>query len=144
MNAAFEGAEVPADEALVSRITCDEKDCAVQASAVTGDADVLVTVNILDLPAASVEPCGIVVLHPDEFLTELYHRRPREIQRQLSATQLHDASAGLIDSLLVCRSTPAPFGRSEAYTWTSSASRCALVSVGQIQSPHTKGHAAPP
>lgn len=60
-------------------MTCDDKDRHVLASAVTGDADVLVTANIRDFPEASVEPYGTVVMHPDEFLTELYHHRPREI-----------------------------------------------------------------
>ena len=42
MDAAFEGAEVSADESLASQMTCHEKDRHVLASAGTGDADVLV------------------------------------------------------------------------------------------------------
>lgn len=46
----------------------DADDRHVLAAAVVGHADCLVTFNLRDFPAATLEPLGIAVLHPDSFL----------------------------------------------------------------------------
>lgn len=61
---------------LVSTMTNDEKDRHVLAAAVRGGAEVLVTFNMKDFPAYSVEPFDLEVVHPDDFLLDqldLYH-----------------------------------------------------------------------
>jgi predicted nucleic acid-binding protein len=58
---------------LITSMTNQEKDRHVLASAVLSGAKVLVTKNIKDFPPHSVEPFGIEVQTPDEFLVHLYH-----------------------------------------------------------------------
>ncbi|GGD69519.1 PIN domain-containing protein [Microbacterium murale] len=61
---------------LVSTMTNDEKDRHVLAAAVRGGAEVLVTFNMKDFPADSVEPFDLEVVHPDDFLLDqldLFH-----------------------------------------------------------------------
>jgi hypothetical protein len=45
-----------------------EKDRHVVATALAGRADVVVTANLRDFPAAALGEVGLAVLHPDEFL----------------------------------------------------------------------------
>jgi predicted nucleic acid-binding protein len=46
----------------------DERDRHVLAAAIRAGADIIVTFNQRDFPAASVQSYGIETLHPDEFL----------------------------------------------------------------------------
>ncbi len=49
----------------------DPKDRHVLAAAVKSKADVIVTFNLKDFPAESLEPWGIKAQHPDQFLLDL-------------------------------------------------------------------------
>ncbi|MFA4897859.1 MULTISPECIES: PIN domain-containing protein [Microbacterium] len=72
----FADAMVTGYDDLVSTMTNDEKDRHVLAAAVRGGAEVLVTFNLKDFPADSVEPFDLEVVHPDDFLLDqldLYH-----------------------------------------------------------------------
>lgn len=72
MRDAFDDeASVVGYEALVPFLTCDPKDRHVLAAAIVGGADVLLTFNLKDFPAASVGPHAVEVQHPDAFLTLL-------------------------------------------------------------------------
>ena len=51
----------------------DPDDCHVLAGAIKGRADVIVTNNLKDFPAAALERWGIEARHPDEFLTHQFH-----------------------------------------------------------------------
>lgn len=50
----------------------DPDDRHVLAAAIVGRADVIVTFNLADFPAVSLEPYGIEVQHPDECLQHLF------------------------------------------------------------------------
>jgi len=72
----FADAIVTGYDDLVSAMTNDAKDRHVLAAAVRGGAEVLVTFNLKDFPARSVEPFDLEVVHPDDFLLDqldLYH-----------------------------------------------------------------------
>jgi len=57
----------------------DENDRHVLAAAIVGRADVIVTYNLKDFPQTALEPFGIHVQHPDEFLQHLIHLAPQHI-----------------------------------------------------------------
>lgn len=80
MRDAFGAAALVDDfEHLIPEMTCDAKDRHVLAAAVRGGADSLVTFNITDFPAGSVEDHGIEVVHPDLFLVRLLAERPDDV-----------------------------------------------------------------
>jgi hypothetical protein len=54
----------------------DANDRHVLAAAIRGGAEVIVTQNLRDFPAEAVDPFGIEVLHPDEFVIRLFERAP--------------------------------------------------------------------
>lgn len=70
MGAAFPDAEVIGYRSLIDGLTCDPKDRHVLAAAVRADAAAIVTFNIDDFPAASVDPFEIEIVHPDTFLLD--------------------------------------------------------------------------
>ena len=57
---------------------CDEKDRHVLAAAVRGGVDQIVTANIQDVPAESVDPYDLEVVPPDEFLLNILHMYPKD------------------------------------------------------------------
>jgi len=54
----------------------DPDDRHVVAAAIVGKAEVIVTLNLKDFPAAALAPFGIEALHPDEFLVRLFGQDP--------------------------------------------------------------------
>jgi predicted nucleic acid-binding protein len=54
-------------DALIHAMTCHPKDRHVLAAAVAGEAQVVVTFNVKDFPAASVEPHDIEVVNRMRF-----------------------------------------------------------------------------
>lgn len=54
----------------------DANDRHVLAAAIAGHADSIVTINIKDFPASVLDPLGITVLHPDEFLLQQLELAP--------------------------------------------------------------------
>jgi predicted nucleic acid-binding protein len=89
MRGAFPDAEVRGYEALVSGMTCDQKDRHVLAAAVRGHAEVLVTFNRSDFPPRSTESHDITVSHPDDFLLDQLDLHPG-----ITITVLKDQAAG--------------------------------------------------
>lgn len=69
MNASVPDCLVTNYEKLAGSIELpDPDDRHVVAAAIVGHADAIVTFNIKDFPAAALQPYGIEVQHPDEFL----------------------------------------------------------------------------
>ena len=69
MNASVPDCLVTQYEKLVTAIELpDPNDRHVVAAAIAGHADAIVTFNTKDFPAAVLQPYGIEVQHPDEFL----------------------------------------------------------------------------
>jgi predicted nucleic acid-binding protein len=69
MNASVPDCLVTNYEKLADSIELpDPDDRHVVAAAIVGHADAIVTFNIKDFPAAALQPYGIEVQHPDEFL----------------------------------------------------------------------------
>jgi hypothetical protein len=54
----------------------DENDRHVLAAAICAGADVIVTYNLSDFPAATLEQYGIEAQHPDKFITHLIDLAP--------------------------------------------------------------------
>jgi hypothetical protein len=57
----------------------DEGDAHVIATALRGEADVILTLNLKDFPAAVIEPLGLIALSPDKFLVQLFQINQRVI-----------------------------------------------------------------
>ncbi|MFT8636582.1 MAG: PIN domain-containing protein [Pseudoclavibacter sp.] len=86
MEEEFPDALVSGYESLIPRMHCDRKDRHVLAAAVRGNAQLLVTFNLKDFPAASVDEFDLTVRHPDDFLLDqldLYPGRTTAVAGQL-------------------------------------------------------------
>lgn len=83
MGSVFPEAEVTGYRDLVDAMTNDPKDRHVLAAAVRGGAEVLVTENLKDFPASSVECYDIEVVHQDEFLLDQLALAPRAVHTAL-------------------------------------------------------------
>lgn len=83
MQRAFPGAQVSGYRSLIDGLSCEPKDRHVLAAAVRAHAAGIVTFNIDDFPATSVDPFEIDIIHPDTFLLD----------------QLDLAPGGVIDEL---------------------------------------------
>jgi predicted nucleic acid-binding protein len=57
----------------------DPNDRHVLAAAICGRADVIVTINLKDFPAQTIEPFGIAARHPDEFFLHLLDLAPGRV-----------------------------------------------------------------
>ncbi len=72
MNAHVRDCLVTGYEGLIPALHLpDPDDRHVLAAAIQGRADVIVTFNLKDFPAATLAPLGIEARHPDEFVTHL-------------------------------------------------------------------------
>ncbi|UOQ88043.1 PIN domain-containing protein [Agromyces endophyticus] len=102
MELYFADAMVSGYEDLVPTMTNDAKDRHVLAAAVRGGAEVLVTFNTRDFPAASVDPFDLGVVHPDEFLLDqldLYHAPT--LRALVELVEGYDSPAMTVDDFLL-------------------------------------------
>ncbi len=79
----FSEAWISGYEALIPRMTNDEKDRHVVAAAVHGEAPVIVTFNLRHYRPEHLEPWGIRALHPDLFLIEIFRQEPELVIAKL-------------------------------------------------------------
>jgi predicted nucleic acid-binding protein len=91
MDSSVRDAIVENYASLVSGLVLpDPKDRHVLAAAIVGRVDLIVTYNLKDFPAASLDPYGIEAQHPDQFL-----RHQLDLNPDLVCTVVRDLRAGL-------------------------------------------------
>jgi hypothetical protein len=87
MDEAFEDARVEGWKRLEATITLpDPDDRHVVAAALRGRADAIITTNVRHYPADTLEPLGIEVIHPDNFLLAQLDLAPPDRARRPSRT----------------------------------------------------------
>lgn len=102
MERYFPDAMVTGYEDLVHTMTNDEKDRHVLAAAVRSGAEVLVTFNMKDFPAESVEQFDVEIVHPDDFLLDqldLYHAAT--LRALIELIEGYDSPAMTIEDFLI-------------------------------------------
>lgn len=89
MNAHTRDALVMNFERLINDVELpDARDRHVLAAAITGRADLIVTINLKDFPADRLRRWGIGVQHPDEFLVRQFQAAQPAFLRALRTTRL--------------------------------------------------------
>lgn len=83
LGVVFPGAEVTGYTDLIDAMTNDPKDRHVLAAAIRGGAEVLVTENLKDFPASSMQRYDIEAVHPDVFLLDQLDLAPRTVHKAL-------------------------------------------------------------
>ncbi|NVO32867.1 PIN domain-containing protein [Hymenobacter sp. P5342] len=79
MCAAFPDAEVVHFEPLIEGLTLpDADDRHLLAAAIRCQADVIVTANLKDFPAAALRPYDVEAQHPDAFVANLIDLNPKK------------------------------------------------------------------
>lgn len=108
MASTFEDASVLGWEAVSAGLDLpDPDDRHVLAAAITGGAQAIVTFNLKDFPARALEPGGIPVRHPDDFLLDQLDLLPGRVL-QLLTEQAADLQhpptdlAGVLNALQRC------------------------------------------
>lgn len=104
MRTAFPDAEVSGYRSLIDGLACDPKDRHVLAAAVRGAAAGIVTFNVRDFPASSVEPFEVEIIDPDTFMLDQLDLAPAavidELTRQAAANRRQPKSLPrLLDAL---------------------------------------------
>lgn len=84
MRRHFPEATVNGYEHLIPSLQNESKDRHVLAAAIRADAEVIVTENLRDFPAESLDVHAIEVAHQDEFLEDLLDVQPNVILRALT------------------------------------------------------------
>lgn len=90
MDASVPDCLVTGYEGLEARLTLpDPNDCHVLAAAIWCEAGTIVTFNLKDFPATTLEPLGITAQHPDEFIEHAFGISPAAV---VAAAHDHRAS----------------------------------------------------
>jgi len=101
MRDSFPDAMVDGYQTLIDGMECDAKDRHVLAAAVRANAELLVTFNLRDFPAASTDAYEIEVVGPDEFLLDQLDLFPGLTYRSLRDLAAdYDSPAVTIEELL--------------------------------------------
>lgn len=81
-------AEIPADPDLEARLDLpDAADKHVLATAITTNADCIITLNLRDFPARALHVHGVVAQSPDTFLMALWLDRPAIVEQAVHAAR---------------------------------------------------------
>ena len=76
LRAHFSDAWVTGFDALMDRMTNDTKDRHVLAAAVQANAPLIVTFNLRHFRPEHLAPRGVLAIHPQSFLVEIYRQEP--------------------------------------------------------------------
>ena len=80
LRAAWPSAEVTPDDAVARSLWLpDPDDVHVLAAAIAGEAQIILTLNLRDFPAGALADHGLMAVHPDAFLRDLFDSAPTEI-----------------------------------------------------------------
>ncbi len=85
VRANFPEAPVMSYEPLVPKLQNQQKDRHVLAAAIKGHASLIVTFNLKDFPETALQPWGVKVAHPEEYLLALYEMHPAVVMGKVSA-----------------------------------------------------------
>lgn len=82
LNFRWPEAQVPHDPALEARLWLpDPADIHVLATAIAGEAEGIVTLNLRDFPIRELAAYGLTPRHPDAFLHDLWLESPETVMR---------------------------------------------------------------
>lgn len=105
MEAAIRDVQVSGYEGLVDGLTLpDPDDRHVLAAAIEAGANVIVTKNLKDFPAAVLSEHDIEAQHPDAFLLDVHWQRPGALPRiigEIAATRRSGGTDDVIKALAV-------------------------------------------
>ncbi|MCC5991126.1 MAG: PIN domain-containing protein [Rhodobacteraceae bacterium] len=88
LRARWPDAERPADPALEAQLDLpDAADTHVLATAISGQAALIITLNLRDFPARALVPHGIAARSPDDVLMALWVDAPDGVEGAVSAAQ---------------------------------------------------------
>ncbi len=72
MDTKFPFSQVTSPQSLIATLDLpDADDNHVLATVIPAKADAIITYNIKDFPIEKVEPFGIEIVHPDQFMVNL-------------------------------------------------------------------------
>jgi predicted nucleic acid-binding protein len=108
LRAHFGEAWISGYEALIPRMTNDEKDRHVLAAAVHSEARIIVTLNLRHFRPEHVEPWGIRALHPQSLLIEIFREQESVVVAKLEQ-QAADRGRSLRQLLDILRATVPDF-----------------------------------
>ena len=104
----FSEAWIEGYESLIPRMMNDEKDRHVLAAAVQCGASLIITFNLRHFRSEHVSSWGVVALHPQAFLIEMF-RQEREVVLSKLEQQAADRSRSLPDLLDILNGTVPDF-----------------------------------
>lgn len=104
LRAHFSEAWVTGYEALIPAMTNEASDRHVLAAAVQSGAPIIVTFNLRHFQPVHLAPWGVVALHPEAFLIELFRQEPAVVVAKLEE-QAADRERSLSELLTVLRCT---------------------------------------
>jgi hypothetical protein len=108
LRAHFSEAWITGYETLISRMTNDAKDRHVAAAAIHGEAPIILTFNLRHFSPEHLEPWGIRALHPQLFLSEIFHQEQALVMTKLEQ-QAKDRGRSLPQLLDILRGTVPDF-----------------------------------
>jgi hypothetical protein len=108
LRAHFSEAWISGHEPLIPRMTNDAKDRHVVAAAVHGESPIIVTFNLRHFRPEHLDPWGIIALHPQSFLIEIFRQQAAVVSKKLEQ-QAADRSRTLHQLLNVLNATVPEF-----------------------------------
>src|ERR1039458_5837844 len=108
LHAHFSEAWISGYEALIPRMTNDEKDRHVVAAAVHGEAAIILTLNLRHFRPEHLAPWGVLAQHPQSFLIEMFRQEQAVVLTKLGQ-QAADRGRSLSQLLDILNATAPDF-----------------------------------